>query len=151
MPVRATIAALFLLVLAAACGGGDGGGGDRLTREEYAAQANEICKDFDEKIKDVEAPSSPGEVDEYADEAIPIFEDSLQRLKDLEPPEALERKVDEWLGLGDEILDALKDLRDAAKDDDQTKVQQIFRETQEKDKRSDELAQQIGATECASA
>ena len=139
--------ALLAVLVGSACGGG--GDGDRLTREEFTSQANAICRDFDKKIDAIDEPQSIADVVDFADEAIPIFEDGLNRLGELEPPEDLQAKVDEWLGVGDEILEALRDLRDAAEDKNQARVQQILREAQTKDDRSDTLATQIGATDCA--
>jgi hypothetical protein len=44
------------LALLAGCGGGDdgdSGGGDGPSREEFVADANEICRDGEEKIQEI--------------------------------------------------------------------------------------------------
>lgn len=141
--------ALVLLGLAALAAAGCGGGGDRLTRDEYAAKANAVCADFNGKVK---AAGNPGtsldSLAAYADKVIPIFEGGLADLKKLEPPEDEQNVVDEWLASGDEQLGLIRGIRDAARDSDQAEVQRLGALAEANDRKSDQLAETLGARTC---
>ena len=142
----ASVSVLGLMLAAAGCGGG---GGERLTKAEFATQANAICNDFNEELEGLGEPKSLEELAELADKAIPIFEAGLGDLRDLNPPEEIEAAVDEWLDTGDEALERSKRLRDAAKDGDEAEVRRIGQEVSEAEPKSDALARAVGATTCA--
>lgn len=81
------IAALALGVVA--CGGG---GGDELSKEELATRANEICRDFDERLAAIPQPA--GAPDEQAaaafyDQTKPVVRELLERIERLEPADAV--------------------------------------------------------------
>lgn len=145
------LALLFALVLAivvAGCGGG-GGGGDRLSKDEYVAQADAICKEVEQKGDAIEEPTSLEDVGRFVDEALPVFDDGLDRLRELRPPAELQDAVDDWLATGNETRDLLEELKDAAGDGDAAKVQELGGKGEDLDKKSDDLARQIGLEECA--
>jgi hypothetical protein len=145
---RAFLAVVGAALVVAGCGG-NGGGGDRLTREEYASQANAICADFKRDVDALEAPQSFEGVVEYAEKARPIFDEHLGRLKDLSPPEELEDTVDRWLATGDRARQRLDDLEAAARDRDERRFAELQAELAREDRESDRLARQVGATTCA--
>lgn len=145
------VALLFALVLAivvAGCGGG-GGGGDRLSKDEYVAQADAICKEVEQKGDAIEEPTSLEDVGRFVDEALPVFDDGLDRLRELRPPAELQDAVDDWLATGNETRDLLEELKDVAGDGDAAKVQELGGKGEDLDKKSDDLARQIGLEECA--
>jgi hypothetical protein len=119
-------AAVIGLLAVAGCGGeGDGGlpTGD-VTRQEYIAAANDVCKEgdvqlnqaaetyFDQELglKPTERPSLEQLVMFAEAEAIPVFQDIIDSLRDLEAPEA---DADQLTN----AYDALQEDLDAAEED----------------------------------
>ena len=137
--------ALVLIGLAALVAAGCGGGGSRLTRAEYAKQANAVCTDSNGKVKAVGSPgTSLGSLATYADKVIPILENGVADLKKLDPPEDEQNVVDQWLATNDEQLDLIREIRDAARDNDQAEVQRLGAEAEANDRKSDQLAETLG-------
>jgi hypothetical protein len=141
-------AALCAVLVATACGGGD-----RLSREEYIRQADAICKRYEGKLRRYEErldrASSPKELAQVIDEAIPTVEDGVGELRNLEPPEKLEQKVADWLQLNHKNVETLAQLRDAAKEGDPGKLQELVEKGDENERRADELARDIGLDACS--
>ncbi len=79
---RAALAVVAIALLAAGCGD------DRLTKEEYIAQADAICKEGNEKMLALAVPTGLEEVAELAGQAIEIQEQAVADLRALKPPEA---------------------------------------------------------------
>ncbi len=141
-------AALCAVLVATACGGGD-----RLSREEYIHQADAICKRYEGKLRRYEGrldqASSPKELAQVIDDAIPTVEDGIGELRDLEPPESLEQRVTDWLEVNDKNVETLERLRDAAKEGNPGKLQEIVERGNENERRADELASEIGLDACS--
>ena len=137
------VSGLAALILAAGCGGDDG-----LSREEFVSEADAICQEFDQRLDDVEEPQSLDDVERYVDEARPVIEDGLNELEELQPPEELEGRWNELVASNDESLDALDDLRQAAANGDQERLQEIAEDASQRDAESDRIAQDIGLQEC---
>lgn len=106
-------AALLAATLAlAGCGGGDDGG-DRLSADEYRTQANAICAEANEDLRDLEPPDSLESMRDFVDEAEPIAEDATVKLEDLEPPEDLEATHERWIAQNRRMITLLEELTDA--------------------------------------
>jgi hypothetical protein len=141
--------ALLLLGLAALVAAGCGGGGSRLSKDEYATKANAVCADFNAKVKGAGSPgTSLKSLAAYADKVIPIFEDGLGELKKLKPPKNEQNVVDDWLKAGDEQLGLIRQIRDAARENNQAEVQRLGVLAEANDRTSDQLAEALGATTC---
>ena len=111
------------LLIATGCGGGDddGGGdsgGSTLTKEEFTAQANEICTDGQQKIeqvqKDVQAKiqSDPTQaanaIQEVVGQLVPVVRDTLNQIGELNPPAELQRKLNEFTTKANDAIDQLE-------------------------------------------
>lgn len=142
----AAVAALALAGVAAGCGGG--GGGDRLSKEEYIAQADAICKAANEKIDALGEPETMEEIATLAADAIEIQEESLADLRALEPPEADEAKLNEAYALIDQQVGLGKEILEAAESGDLEKIQEILAEGEPIDDQADAIATEYGLTEC---
>lgn len=68
-------------LLGAACGGGG------LSKEDFIAQADEICAQAEEKARDLAQPTDPAEVETYASSLEEITTDYIADLRELTPPE----------------------------------------------------------------
>lgn len=134
----------LLVVTAAACGGGD-----RLSREEYVAKADAICEKYGKQLDALPEPQTVAEVAGVAERALPIARKGVDELRRLEPPEELESKVDDWLARDAKNVQAIENLRDAAKDGDPAKIRSIVAESAANEKKADALAREIGLAKCA--
>lgn len=144
------VAALAAIALAAGCGGGGGGdgGGERLTAEEFVQQADAICEDANQQIDALGEPQSMEELATMAAEAVSISEQSLDALHGLVPPEDLQERYDRALELLDQQTGLARELVTAAENGDTEQVQAIADEGEPLDAEADEIAKELGLTEC---
>ena len=140
---------LLLISLVALAAAGCGGGDDRLTREEFVQQANDVCREFDRKIDELGAPQTIGEIEDFADESAEIARDGRDELADLAPPETLEDDYDRLVEMLDQAIADIERVGDAAADGDEAEVQRIVQEASERDADSDRLARELGLAGCA--
>jgi hypothetical protein len=146
---------LIVIVLGlAACGGGDG---DALSKADFAASADKICKNAETALQNVgENAKSPDEVAAAVDKVIDETQKSIDDLQDLERPDgdagaAADKFVDALSSdIEDKGIPALEDLRDALKDNDQKAAQEAAQKLQAiETTNSDKLARDIGAKGCS--
>jgi len=97
----------------AACGGDSG---PALTADEFAKQANAVCKEGDTKLaeagKDVlkGADTKPEDlVKFYLEHAVPNARTKLKEIGKLKPPSKEKDKVKKMLAAGDKATDAVED------------------------------------------
>ena len=148
---------LISLVLGLAACGGDDGGGSTPSKADFAASADQICKDAEDALKNVgQNASSPEEIAAAVDKVIDETQKSVDKLKDLDRPngaagdaagqfvDAIQSDIE---GKG---IPALEDLRDAVKSKDQAAAQKAAQKLQAiETTNSDKLASEIGAKGCA--
>ena len=148
---------LFVTLLAAGCGGsskssssGSSSDGDRLTRAEFAAKADAICKKYNAKTKQIGNNSkSLSDVARAFDQALPLLENALAELKALKPPKSEQRDVDEWLAQSQVLKHDLQEMRDKAKAKDLKGVQEAFARASANDKQGNRLAAKLGMKVCS--
>jgi hypothetical protein len=108
--------ALSLFAVAAlgagvACGGG---GGPRLTADEFAAQANAVCKAGDAKLADAgntalkDATTPDKRVDFMVKYVVGSAREKLKGIDKLKPPKNEEEKVQKMLDAGNKAADMLE-------------------------------------------
>ena len=146
----------FLLVLPglaalalAGCGGGGDSAGGTLTKAEFVAQANAICKDYDARIDALGDPGSIEDLVGLAEKAKPIAEDGVARLRALKAPENLQASYDEYLATGDANIELLVQLGEAAKSGDVAAIEKIGTEGEDNADKAHGIAAELGLTECA--
>lgn len=148
--MRKRLTLLLLAALAAGCGGGGGGGsGERLTRADWVAAADAVCRELKERLDDLGEPGDLADLAKLTGKALPIVEDELGRLRELRPPAELQAEVNAWLATGDESLETLRAVGKAADQGDLAAVSRIGAEAQRNEQRSDRLARGLGLTDCA--
>jgi hypothetical protein len=149
-------AALPLIPVLIAIGLSACGGDDAPTREEFAEQAERICKNAEKQLQSVgQDATSPSEIAAAIDKVIDQSQSSVDELRDLEQPEGeAGANAEKFVrGLESDIEDkgipALEDLRDALKDNDQKAAQEAAARLQAiETSNTDELAKKVGATDC---
>ena len=144
--MRGFLVGLLALAAVAGCGGGDGG--DRLSRAEFVSRADTICRQYEAKLDALGQPTNVEELRSFADKALPIAKDGREALGELNPPEDLEDTYDAWLDQGDEAIEIVERLRDAADDGDQAEIQRIAQKAERVDAESNRLAEQLGFEQC---
>jgi hypothetical protein len=153
---RAALLVVLVPVLAAGCGGGGGGGasstggGDRLTRSEFAAKADAICKKYNAKTKQIGNNSQNlSDVAKAFDQALPLLASAISELRTLKPPKSEQHNVDKWLAQSEVLKHDLQEMRDRAKAKDLKGVQEAFARASANDKLGNSLAAKLGMKVCS--
>lgn len=145
--MRGAVAALVgvLVLFVAACGGG---GGARLSEEEFQSQANAICAKYQKQLNALGSPTSIEEIPDLVDQALEILNKEVDEIAALNPPEDLQSDFDKMIAASDKTKAAADDLSAAAKSGDQAAVQKALEEGNAASKEADQLATNLGLTEC---
>jgi hypothetical protein len=109
---------ITLAVAAAAVLGGCGGGGDggsALSKKDYIAQADRICRESNDRILKIPAPQSATQVVDYVDKAVPQIDDALARLAKLEAADDIKPAATELVSNLRRQRDVIKQVGAAAK------------------------------------
>jgi hypothetical protein len=171
------VAALGSAALAfAGCGGSDdsssgggsgsssgGGASDaKLTKSQYIAKADAICRDNQTKIdpieKDIDALSkdSQGRADTKAiapilERALKVTREGFARLKELPEPAEDRATLDRWLTSNEESFDALEKLQAAVAENDRKKAEGPGADVDRLSTEQRTLAKKYGFFSCLSA
>ena len=145
---RLAASALLVAVIVPGCGGG-GGGGKRLTRGEYAKQADAICLKYNAKLNGIAQPKSQAELAAFVDKAVPLVSDASDRLSELKPPQDEQRIATAWNTANAEVVRALQRLRDAAKANDRAKLQSALADGNKANAHANTLAKTLGMNACS--
>jgi len=144
--MRAAAAGLVLVALAAGCSSGD----DRLSKDDYAKQADALCTKYDAELAKLPQPTTLDALAAMAGQAKGIATEGAAKLRALKPPAELQQQVDQWLALNDQNVKDIEAMRQAAAAGNRVKVQEIARDAQRNEAKADDLARKIGLTSCAS-
>jgi DNA-binding NtrC family response regulator len=144
--MRVPAVAVVLAIVLAGCGES---GDDRLSREEYIRQADEICAEYDRRLDELPDPTNVRDLETLAQRAFPIAQEGIAKLRTLEPPEELARDVSRWLRLNDANARSIHRLEEAAARGATREVQRIASEAADNERKADELAKKIGLKDCA--
>ena len=145
---RLAASALLVAVIVPGCGGG-GGGCKRLTRGEYAKQADAICLKYNAKLNGIAQPKSQAELAAFVDKAVPLVSDASDRLSELKPPQDEQRIATAWNTANAEVVRALQRLRDAAKANDRAKLQSALADGNKANAHANTLAKTLGMNACS--
>jgi hypothetical protein len=138
------------LIALAGCGGGT-------SKEDFAKEADEICKDVEEKIEKIGqgGTRSVEQAGKQLDEVKKESQDGVKRLSDLDKPSGDDgEKAEEFVDtldkeLNDQAIPALEELAAAVRKRDRKAAGEAVKKLQSlQNTRSDELARDIGAREC---
>lgn len=139
--------ALLCVGLAACGGGGSGGdGGDGATT--YAAAFDEICDTLAGELKDLDDPTDAGSVADNAKDAGELLDDALGELDDVDLPADFD-EADELIKAFEDMRDAYESIESAADGGDAAGLTDAVSELTSLNDDASELADDIGAGECA--
>jgi hypothetical protein len=82
------------------------------------------------------------------DEVKPIIQEGSNRLDALTPPEELEEDYSQWVENSRARLESLDDLKAAAVEGDNARMEEILQGVREDQAEADRIAQDIGFQEC---
>jgi len=148
---------VVLILLGAAGVVASCGGDDAPSQEDFADQANEICREVEQSLENVaEGAESPEEIADAVDRVIEESRKTVDELADLERPEGeagetAQNFVDATRKeVQDEGIPALERLREALVSEDQEATQEAALRLQRIDSTaSNAAARKLGATACA--
>jgi hypothetical protein len=135
----------------AACGGG-------VSKEDYAQDLDEVCSDIEEKTEQIgeSQVDNPAELSAQLNEIRQAIREGIDRMKDIERPDGEDGdKAEEYVTkleqtLNEQVLPALDELEAAVKAKDQVKIRAAATRLQAVDEEeTDQLAEDLGADECA--
>lgn len=145
---RLALLGCAVALLAAGCGGGGEAGG--LTKEEFVAQLDEICADFNAKQDEIGEPETLEDIVEQGPRVQDEFEAAVERIRGLgEPPAEIAEDADRFLEIADESQRLIGDLVEAAEDEDLQRATEIAEEGQALNDESEQIAEELGAPSCA--
>jgi hypothetical protein len=153
-------------VAIAGCGGGDDSssttvstgasgasgvaGATPLSEDEFVSQANSICADANGQIEALSAPSNDlHSVAEFTSDGIAILKPAVQQLQALVPPADLQDQYSQWLTAVQKAFNEQQQLQSAAESGDGQTVQSLADDIQGHNDANNQLASDLGLTECA--
>jgi hypothetical protein len=144
--VRCVVLALALLLVVA---GGCGSGGEkRLSKEEYANRADEVCRRTNRLTQPPGDISSMPALARFADRTLKPLDRALRELRALRPPEDEQATVDIWLRqLALLRADAVR-IRNRARANNARGVTAVALAASRRNERFQQLATQLGMTVC---
>ncbi|MDQ5821550.1 MAG: hypothetical protein M3540_08925 [Actinomycetota bacterium] len=137
---------LAAALLVAGCGGGGDG---RLSRADYAKQADAICAEYNVKLNALPRPKNETELVGFVDKAVPLVSDASDRLSELSPPQDEQKIATAWNKANADIVRALERLRAAAKAQDRPKMQAALADGNKANQHANDLARTLGMKDCA--
>jgi hypothetical protein len=143
---RALLLVLVLPALLAACGGDSGGA--RLTKAEFASKADAICEKYNKQAESLDSPKSLTELADVADNTIPILRNAIGEWRKLNPPQSEADTVDEWINSVELLVGDLEEMRDQADKGSMQGVQKVVPQADQHNRRTNELATQLGMSVC---
>ena len=158
-PAAAVLGALALLAaivaLAAVFGagpfGGDDGGATTLTKAQFTAKADQVCKEAHDKF--VELQKSPPNSAEGAvtltQNLVGISEDELSRIRALGPPPEVQPALDRYLQAREQGIAELKKGLEAAQDRNAQAYAQAQAKIAAGQVKRLRLARAVGFSECS--
>jgi hypothetical protein len=148
--VRAGLACLVGVALLAGCGGSGGDGDDgSLTKEEWIAEADALCKQSLAEVNAIPEPKTEDDFDEYLTDVLAAARRFDPEFAALEPPEGDEETVRKLVALNEEKTRLFEELVAAVRAQDAAKVQRIVNEGTAKTNEFAAAARAYGSEECA--
>ena len=115
---------------------------------DFVERADAVCRDAEERTRQIEQPRTLGGIPAYADEISAVGEELRSDLEDLDPPSEVEAEFDRYLANVDEGLVKVDDLSAAAEAGDERRVEEIAGQISALDEENERLADTIGFEDC---
>lgn len=146
--MRGRLALVLVLAAALVAGCGGGGNGGAPSADEFRQQADAVCAKYEQKLNALGEPASPEDLADFVDKAVPIIEQGNTELNELDPPDELQDDWDRAMELQNENLETTRDLRDAVRDNDPARIQELVAKLDSTTAESNRLAENMGLDKC---
>jgi hypothetical protein len=147
--LRSGACCLVAAALLAGCGGSGGDGDEGLTRAEWIAKADTLCKQSLAEVNAIPEPKTEEDFDEYLTDVLATARRFDPEFAALEPPEGDEETVRKLVSLNEEKTRLFEELVAAVRAQDAAKVQRIVNEGTAKTNEFAAAARAYGSEECA--
>jgi hypothetical protein len=134
------------VTLVAGCGGS---GGKRLSKTEFAAKSDAVCRKFNRLSQQISSPKTLSELATAVDKLRPLMDRSVQDLQKLRPPKEEQDTADRWLDSLRSIGDDLARVSDRAAKKDQKGVRAALQAGAQDQQHGNQLASRLGMTDCS--
>jgi hypothetical protein len=135
---------LVAAALTVSCGGGDG-------LEEYVAELNAICEDYNAEHEQIGEPQSIADVVEKTPQIRAAFGRMVSRIRRLDAPPEVVGSHERLLELGDAQLETLAALVAAAKSGDLVEFQEHASRNAQLNADAEVVLRDLGADSCTGA
>lgn len=142
---------LLVVALAVTVVAGCGGGGDapRLSRTQYAAKADAICRKYNRQSQAFSNPTNLSELAAAVKKLTPLLDQSVRDLRKLRPPKDEQATADHWIDRIAAIKSDLEDVGDKAAKKDTKGIGAALQEGGKDQQRGNQLASRLGMTDCS--
>jgi hypothetical protein len=148
--VRTCLSCLVAVALLAGCGGSGGDNDDAgLTKAEWIAKADALCKRSRAEVNAIPEPETEDDFDEYLVDVLATARRFDPEFAALAPPEGDEETVRKLVELNEEKTRLFEQLVAAVRAQDAPKVQRIVNEGTAKTNEFAAAARAYGSKECA--
>jgi hypothetical protein len=145
--VRRAVPLLVAAALAAGCGGA--GGSTPLSRAEFAAKGNAICRDLFRRLKAMPEPRNAETLADVMKQGRAHTEDAIETLDDLEPPAAAKASFETFLARIHDEVELMRAVQDAAEANDLPKATREAGRGTTLDRQANAAASKAGLKVCA--
>jgi len=146
------VASLLLLSATAAFGcGGGGGETTSLSRSDFVARADEVCRQTQREFNQIQKTpaSTPEAAERQVDALIDVSEQALDDLRSIGPPQELEAGYESYLAARERAVGFLQDGRDAAADRNAEAYVRAKRRVSAEQGTRLALARDVGLSDCS--
>lgn len=135
----------LVLALSGGCGNGEA-----LSKDEYVAKLNAMCKDFTAREQRIGEPQSVSDLVEKGPRVLDAFESAIvDEVTSLNAPDELAEQAKRVVDIATAQRDVLRDLIDAAKDDDLAAVRRLASRNEVLNDEASSIMRELGADACA--
>jgi hypothetical protein len=152
-PASLSLAVLLSAGFIAACGGSDAP-----SKEDFIAEADQICADYNLDAKDKQAEFQSAIDSGDLEGAAQIFEenaaainDGIDEIEAIGLPEGDEETIESWFDLGRQQADIAGEMADAIAADDGQALDAALAEGDQIQQEADAIADDYGMVDCGSA
>jgi hypothetical protein len=139
------ICTIGVSVLALAACGSSGG---RLSKADYAKQADAICTRYTTTVKALVPARTLPDLAKFLDKQIPLAQKALDDERKLKPPKSEQAIAGEWLAESEKTLNAIKQLATVARKNDKAGAKTTLAAATKSSVASNELAGRLGMVAC---
>jgi hypothetical protein len=139
------LGALVALSVPTACGESDA-----LSKGQYVASLNAMCRDFSRREKKIGDPQTVDDLVEKGPRILDAFEQAIvDKVHRLKAPAEISDQANRMAGLADEQHSVLRRLVEAAKRSDFAAVDELASKNAALNRESSAVASELGASACA--